>query len=341
MKASTLKSLFCIVISLATSAQANNTQSLTINPGERLLVLAPHPDDETLSAAGLISQVMEHGGTVREVVVTAGDAYVDAVQQQTGKKNPSRRDYIRFGETRLEESRQAARLLGKGFIHLDLLGFSDGAIYPDLISHWLRQKPLRSDFTGLSRVAYKAAEDRGIAQDGQDLRNELLAIMRETKPTIIVFPDVMENDSDHAGLGMFTLLAIHDWLEYATPQPAQPRLLAYLIHWQHGWPKGSDWGIAQDWSNEPMTMPADLPLRGHSRSCINLSTQQIQLKREALANYKTQQRIMPDFLSAFVRSSECFTQLKTNDSSRIENVLDHWRHVRKEFDSHPLSRSKL
>lgn len=180
-----------------------------------------------------------------------------------------------------------------------------------------------------------------MAQDGQDLRNELLAILQETKPTIIVFPDVMENHSDHAGLGMFALLAIHDWLEFTTPQPAQPRLLAYLIHWQHGWPKGSDWGIAQDWSDQPMTLPADLPLRGHSRTCSKLSPQQIQLKRQALAAYHTQQRIMPDFLAAFVRNSECFTELKANDSNRIENVVEHWRHVRKEFDSHPLRRTKL
>lgn len=331
--------LLCLLS--ATTTWANNEGKLTLNPRERLLVLAPHPDDETLSSAGLIQQVMDQGGSVRVVVVTAGDAYVDAVRQQTGKKNPSRRDYIRFGETRLEESRLASRLIGKGFTHLDLLGFSDGAIYPDLISHWLRRHPLRSEFTGIDHVGYQAAIDRGVAQDGQDLRNELIAIMRETQPTMIAFPDVMENDSDHAGLGIFTLLAVHDWLEYATPRPTAPRMLAYLIHWQHGWPKGSDWGIAQDWSNEPMTLPNDLPLRGHGRACTHLSPKQVQLKHDALALYKTQQLIMPDFLAAFIRNSECFTLLNANDSNRIETVVEHWRQVRKEFDNHPLSRRKL
>ncbi len=231
MKAPLAKALLCTLIALkAALAQSQPEQHLVVNKGERLLVLAPHPDDETLSSAGLISQVFEHGGTVREVVVTAGDAYVDAVQLETGKPNPNKRDYLRFGETRLEESRRAAKLLGKGFIHLDLLGFSDGAIYPDLVSHWRRQNPLRSDFTGFSRVAYRAAADRGVAQDGQDLRDELVAILRETQPSLIAFPDVMENDSDHAGLGMFALLAVHDWLEQFPPPRVKPRLLAYLIH---------------------------------------------------------------------------------------------------------------
>jgi len=42
---------------------------------------------------------------------------------------------------------------------------------------------------------------------------------------MIAFPDVMENDSDHVGLGMFTLLAVHDWIakhpqQIQSPAPA-------------------------------------------------------------------------------------------------------------------------
>lgn len=330
----------CLLL-LATPMSAVAQQTMEIGKGERLLVLAPHPDDETLSSAGLIQQVLQQGGSVRSTVVTSGDAYVGAVMQDSGKRNPSAADYLDFGEKRLEESRRAAEVLGKGFVHLDLLGFSDGSIYSALVSHWRRNNPMRSEFTGFDHVPYREAKDRGFAQDGQDLLNELVAILQDTKPTIIAFPDVMENDSDHAGLGMFTLLAVHKWLLQNPVHRAQPKLLAYLIHWQHGWPTGSNWGMPQDWSDQPLLLPADLPLRGHSRACVNLSSVQINLKRAALAEYKTQQRIMGDFLSAFVRSSECFTLLKPEDGNRIEQVLAHWRQVRKTFDNHPLSRRKI
>ncbi len=323
---------------LTMPAVAATEQVLEVGKGERLLVLAPHPDDESLSSAGLIKRVFENGGTVRTVVITSGDAYVDAVQQETGKKRPSAADYLEYGEKRLEESRRAAQVLGNGFVHLDLLGFSDGSIYPALVSHWRRNNPMRSAFTGFDHVVYRQAVDRGYAQDGQDLRNELVAIMQETKPTMIAFPDVMENDSDHAGLGMFTLLAVHDWIAKHPNKSIQPRLLAYLVHWQHGWPRGSDFGVALDWSDQPMHLPEDLPLRGHTRVCLPLSHQEISLKHKALAQYKTQQRIMADFLSAFVRNSECYTLLKPNDGNSIESVVDHWRHARKAFDNHPLSR---
>lgn len=326
---------------LALPARAAPEQALDVARGERLLILAPHPDDESLSAAGLAQRVLANGGSVRAVVATAGDAYVDAVVQETGKRKPAPADYLAFGERRLEESRRAAQVLGKGFLHLDLLGFSDGSLYPALVSHWRRNRPMRSDFTGFDHVPYSVAIDRGYAQDGQDLLGELLAILRDTRPTMIAFPDVMENDSDHAGLGMFALLAVHDWLARESARDIHPKLLAYLIHWRPGWPTGSNWGIAQDWSQQPMRLPDDLPLRGHQRVCLNLTPAEVATKRQAMTEYQTQQLIMGDFLASFVRSSECFTLLQTGNTERIENVVEHWRHVRKTFDNHPLTRRKI
>jgi LmbE family N-acetylglucosaminyl deacetylase len=333
--------LLALLLSSAALAQIQSHQNLEIGQGERLLVLAPHPDDETLSAAGLVQQVFHRGGMVRTVVVTAGDAYVGAIVAATGKANPDRKDYLNYGEQRLEESRQAAKLLGKNFIHLDLLGFSDGSIYDMLVTHWRHTHPDRSDYTGFNHVAYREAEDRGLAQDGRDFRNELLAILKDTKPTIIVFPDVMENDSDHAGLGMFALLTVNDWLESANPPHHDPRLLAYLIHWQHGWPPGSMLDKPMDQSDQPLYLPDDLPLRGHVRSCLNLSREETVTKHKALALYKTQQKAMAPFLEAFVHTDECFTQLKSADIRGIDHVVKQWQHARKEFDSHPLNRKRI
>jgi len=320
---------------------APSIAALKIGSHERLLVLATHPDDETLAAGGLIQQVFEHGGTVRSVVVTAGDAYVEAIQRDLGKTNLSKTDFINYGEKRLQESRNAAIVLGHGFIHLDLYGFSDGAIYPMLVSHWGRTHPERSGYTGYSHVPYKEAEDKGIAQEGELLRNQLVAIMQATQPSMIVFPDVMENDSDHAGLGMFALLAINDWLEHSLGAEPNPRLFAYLIHWQQGWPPGSMAATPLDLSNEPLFLPDDLPLRGLTRTCTSLSVAERLLKRAALAEYRTQQRAMASFLAAFVRNNECYTELTANDSKGIENVVRQWQHARKSFDSHPISRQKI
>jgi len=333
----TVFTLFTCLNLVTTTLQAQSTQNFEVGYGERLLVLAPHPDDEALSAAGMIQQVFERGGSVRTVVVTAGDAYVDAIEAATGRTHLKPKDFLNYGEERLDESRNVARFLGHRFIHLDLLGFSDGSIYEMLVTHWQRKHPDKSDYTGFNHVPYREAEDKGIAQDGEDLRNELVAILKDTKPTIIVFPDVMEDDSDHAGLGMFALLAVNDWLEHPGNAHLDPRLLAYLIHWPH-WPPGSDADKPIDHSELPLFLPDNLPLRGHQRSCLNLSKHDTEIKKQALALYKTQENFMAPFLSAFVHTNECFTQVKAADTNGIENVVKQWQHARKSFSSRPITR---
>ncbi len=323
-------------------ALAQPVHELTVGSGERLLILAPHPDDETLGAGGVAQQALARGGSVRSVVVTAGDAYVEAIQAFLHKRKLRNADYLFYGELRLRESEQAARVLaGSTFMHLDLLGFSDGSIYDMLVTHWRRNNPDRSDFTGENHVPYPEAEDKGTAQDGEDLRRELLAILQDTKPTLIAFPDVMENDSDHAGLGMFALLAVHDWLESQPLHPPSPRLLAYLIHWRDNWPPGADADKPIDRSDQPLHLPEDLPLRGHRRVCFTLSRAEVETKRAALAQYTTQQQAMAPFLAAFVHTTECFTQLEPEKIHGVDNVVAQWRQVRKQFDLHPLSRRKI
>ena len=49
--------------------------TLDVPPQTRLLVVAPHPDDETLGAGGLMERVHESGGRVNVVYLTDGDGY--------------------------------------------------------------------------------------------------------------------------------------------------------------------------------------------------------------------------------------------------------------------------
>src|SRR5690242_7448135 len=44
-------------------------------PGDRLLIIAPHPDDEALAAGGVIQRAIARGARVRIVVLTDGDAF--------------------------------------------------------------------------------------------------------------------------------------------------------------------------------------------------------------------------------------------------------------------------
>lgn len=286
----------------------------TIGHGERLLVIAPHPDDETIGAGGLIQKVIAKGGSVRVVLMTAGDGYVEAVMRETGELKPRPAEYIAYGERRLREARAAMRQLDHDRIRLQLLGFPDGGLDGLLRAHWQRSNPGRSATTGASDPPYDSeAIDPDVPYDGADLRHELGNVIREARPTIVVFPDPLDTHPDHHATGVFTLLAIDDWQREAKGSAkADPRLLAYLVHWPD-WPPGWDRTPSTSDADSCLALPANLPPRGRGPVTFTLDDLEVARKRAALARYASQQEVMPDLLAAFVRRCEPFTQMTHAD----------------------------
>jgi LmbE family N-acetylglucosaminyl deacetylase len=101
--------------------------------GERLLVLAPHPDDEVIGCGGLIAHHLREGRAVSVIVATDG-----------AKATGAAGDVETYKRRREEESRSGLDLLGPG-IELTFLRFPDrglgDAVAEPLREHLLRFKP--------------------------------------------------------------------------------------------------------------------------------------------------------------------------------------------------------
>ncbi|MBW0105833.1 PIG-L deacetylase family protein [Pseudonocardia sp. KRD291] len=95
----------------------------TIDPAGlgRLVVVAAHPDDETLAAAGLLRGAHEAGARVEIVVATDGEA---ALPEVTGL------DRAELGRTRRAELHTALARLGVGASPVTWLGLPDSALDP-------------------------------------------------------------------------------------------------------------------------------------------------------------------------------------------------------------------
>ena len=65
------------------------------------MVFSPHPDDESLGAAGLIQRVIETGGSVKVVFMTNGDGFPEAVEMGGHISNPTAKDFREYGEDRM------------------------------------------------------------------------------------------------------------------------------------------------------------------------------------------------------------------------------------------------
>ena len=302
---------------------AATVPALDSTAAERLLVIAPHPDDETIGAGGLIQRVLQRGGTARIVLVTAGDGYVEAVVHATGLPRPRPSNYIAYGEQRLRESRAAVRRLADEQVRVQVLGFPDGGLVTLLHAHWRRTHPERSRTTGVAAPPYPEALDPNVAYDGADLQRELRHLMRETRPTMVVFPHPLDKHPDHHATGLFTLLAINEWVteQVATGDPV-PRLLAYLVHWPD-WPPS--WNLPTpppEATRAGLDLPPSFPVPEDVRAALMLSEREVAVKGSALAQYVSQQEVIPGVLAAFVRRSEPFVLLSAGELRETEHMIN-------------------
>jgi len=314
------------------SSREASVAALEIGRSERLLVVAPHPDDETLGAGGLIQAVLARGGSVRVVTLTAGDGYVEAVEMATGDLHPRPAEFIAYGEERVRELRSAVQILSHGRARVEDLGFPDGALSALLNEYWSRAHPEHSPTTGASKVYLPHALDRGAAYDGAELKQLLLGIIREMNPTLVAIPDPLDRHPDHAATGLFSILALDEWaretgrLGQAEPGSAAlplPRVLAYLVHWPH-WPHGWEAGSARPFAphSEPLELPRNLPERGYHRVLLPLTPGQVERKAAALRKHATQQAVMGAFLASFERRTEPFSELSARDLETVDSSVE-------------------
>jgi len=86
--------------------------SLTFQPSDRLLVIAPHPDDESLATGALLQRLNQGGGKARVLMVTNGDnnPWPQRWVEKRWQIGPTERQ--RWGALRRQEARLALKKLG-------------------------------------------------------------------------------------------------------------------------------------------------------------------------------------------------------------------------------------
>ena len=122
--------------------------------GERLVIVAPHPDDEVLGCGGLIQQAVAVGADVRVIYLTNGDHNQMAFKLYSGRLHLSPRDYFKFGEQRRTEALAATSLLGLQPQQLIFLGYPDWGSLRIWRDYWATNKVFTSDATRTNAVPY-------------------------------------------------------------------------------------------------------------------------------------------------------------------------------------------
>jgi LmbE family N-acetylglucosaminyl deacetylase len=271
-----------------------------ITAADRVLIVAPHPDDETLGPGIIASQAAAIGATVKAVIVTEGDAGTHAAEAEFKTLNLTPGDYLELGRTRHKES--LAAMKGLGIDDVVFLGFADGSTnslwrqnWDDSNSHLGRN--------GKTAVPYDFAADPGAVYSGDSLARSLAKVITDYKPTVIFFPTPEDLHHDHWAVNAFTqyVLAKHK---------VKAREYTYLVHRGGAWP------------TPPLYMPGlwlqpPTGLTEVDAEWVRFVIDDVsrQAKLEAINKYVSQTTVNGVWLRSFIRKNELFAiypDLKTS-----------------------------
>ncbi|MFA5287586.1 MAG: PIG-L family deacetylase, partial [Candidatus Omnitrophota bacterium] len=263
---------------------------------ERILILAPHPDDEAIACAGIIQEALARGAKIKIAYLTNGEhnefAFIVYEKRITFKKN----EFIHLGKVRRNEAIKAMQLLGVGEKDLIFLGYPDFGTFSIFNRYWQKSKPFHSLLTRISSVPYKESLSFGAPYLGESILADLKKVIFDYRPDRIFVSHPADVNVDHKSLYLFLRVALAD-LKDSIPYP---KIYPYLVH-HSGWP------LPRHYHPELYLNPPN----SFSDSQINwlrfdLTPEQLSKKHKAILSYKSQTASSAFYLLAFARRNELF-----------------------------------
>ena len=168
------------------------SDTLTVASSDRILIVAPHPDDESIATGGLIQIARSAGAPVRVIVLTDGDNNPWPQRWIEKRWHIDASARLRWGARRRAEACAALRTIGLAEQDTAFLGL------PDL---------------GLTDL---------LMRNNQKIIHALRAQIDEFRPTMLVMPAVSDRHPDHS--------AAHILVRTALVQLPAPRLYTFAVH---------------------------------------------------------------------------------------------------------------
>lgn len=164
-----------------------------IDRSTRLLVVAPHPDDESLAAGMLIQRTLAAGGRADVLLLTDGDDNPWPQRWMERRLVIDAAARLRWGARRRKEVAAALARLGVGPDHLHALGWHDMQVTDEL------------------RMRH-----------GQAV-GAIRRVMERTRPNLVVLPDLGDTHPDHGSAHVLARLAL-------AAAGSTADVLTYMVH---------------------------------------------------------------------------------------------------------------
>ncbi|MEP7015671.1 MAG: PIG-L family deacetylase [Verrucomicrobiota bacterium] len=160
----------------------------------RVMLIAPHPDDESLACSVILQRAVRAGSSIRIVYATDGDNNPWPQRLFERKWRIDASDRKRWGKLRRSEASAALRMLGVHANHTQFLALPDQGL------------------TNLLRTDCKSTLEL------------LAAIIRNCSPTHLLVPSISDTHPDHSALAVMLRLVLAEIFEPGLST------LSYAVH---------------------------------------------------------------------------------------------------------------
>lgn len=288
-------------------------QTFSLSAADRIFVLSPHPDDETLGCGGLLARASALNLPVHLVFLTNGDGSLCtrlAENVRRPRSHPNKPEsFIRMAGMRQKEALAAAARLGVDANDVVFLGYPDGGTRAMCELHWKAGSPYRSKRTGCERSPYSNSRTVAASYCGENALADIRDAISEFQPTLVLTTHVDDTHADHRTSFDLCAAAMEE-LRSAPNADAwaqQCRLLTFMVHYGF-WPLPSGYR-----PNQPLLPPAALRGVGIDWLSMPLTDSERETKRAALEQYRSQLATTPRYLRSFVRRNELFSFATAED----------------------------
>lgn len=277
-----------------------------------ILIIAPHPDDETLGTAGVIMQALAQNKKVAIAVLTNGDGYALAASTITGiaKENLSPNEFEILAKTRQQWVKSSLGLVGFPENNLHFLAYPDGGL--STIYNETSETPYTNVLSGHSKTYATDIVDFHSQTFGkpanyskQSVLQDLMYLIKLYRPKDIYVTSAADGHPDHQATFWFTRDAVLEAGHSAN-------LFTFLIHngGNKDWPYPYSFDLtktfaAHDVSGERIPKGVQWP----PNTRIPLTPEQARTKLSMINKFKVEVQLDAGYMHAFAKSEEIFWQV--------------------------------
>ncbi len=266
-------------------------------PTDRVLIVAPHPDDEALATGGILQKTLKAGAAVKVLYLTNGE--FNEISSITYRIKPCivKSDYVKNGRMRKNEAVQAMAFMGLTRDDLVFLGYPDSGTLKIWQLFWGQTKPFKSFFTRINKVLNQDDLSFGHYYVGDSVLEDFKKVLGQFKPTHVFVTAPFDVNLDHQAAYLFLNAAL---LDVGKTLAVFPKVHLTIVH-SPKWPKPKTYA-----PEKKMEPPAIAGLGSPDWRSIPLSDEEIERKKDLVSLYKSQMAYSRNFMMAFVRPNEIF-----------------------------------